>query len=165
MVGSITPLRIVLAAVVLAGVLFAVGWATRIDPGEKPVIAVAGGGFILNYRLADYYYGFTAMVQKPLESGSIIEARFEDPAGGVPIVVRERVSPASDRYDFRTPPLTGIEAGRAYKVVVRVLDREEKSEIFATELAFRSDVGDANLPKIPLTIGPGYHRNPAAGGG
>ena len=159
-----TPLRIVVASLVLVAGLFAVGWATRVDPGGKPVIAVLGGGFIFNYRLADYHYGFTAVVQKPLESGSIIEAAFEDPAGGPPIVVRQRVSPMTDRYDFRTPPLSGIEAGRPYKVSVRVLDREETSALYATELTFKSDVSDANMPKTPLTVGPGYARNPQSGG-
>lgn len=142
MIAFLTPSRIVAGSLVLLAGLFAAGWMTRVDPGEKPVIAVLGGGFIFNYRLADYYYGFTAVVQKPLESGSVIEASFEDPAGGAPIVVRERVSPASDRYDFRTPPLAGIEAGRPYKVVVRVLDREEKGELYAAEFAYRSEVSD-----------------------
>lgn len=158
-----SPLRIVLAGIALLAALFAVGWATRVVP-DKPPVVVAGGGFIFNYRLADYFYGVTVAVQTPLEAGSIIEARFEDPAGGPPIVLRERVSAASSRYDFRTPPLSGIEAGRRYKVAVRVLDREETHELYATELAFKSDVSDAGLPKAPLTVGPGYARNPRAGG-
>lgn len=164
MAGIVTPFRIVAASIVLLAGLFAIGWATRIDPSEKPVIAVVGGGFIINYRIADHFYGFTAVVQKPLESGSIIEASFEDPGGGPPIVVRERVSPATDRYDFRTPPLSGIEAGKTYKVTVRVLDREETAELYATEMAYKSDVSTAGLPKVPLTVGPGYHRNPQTGG-
>jgi hypothetical protein len=164
MAGLFTPFRIVAASLVLLAGLFAVGWATRIDPSDKPVIAVVGGGFILNYRLADYYYGFTAVVQKPLESGSIIEATFEDPGGGAPIVVRERVSPATNRYDFRTPPLSGIEAQKPYKVTVRVLDRQETGELYAAEFAYKSDVSDAKLPKAPLTVGPGYAKNPQTGG-
>lgn len=163
MVALVTPFRLVAASIALLAVLFAAGWATRIDPNDKPVIAVLGGGFILNYRIADHYYGFTAVVQKPLESGSIIEAVFEDPAGGAPIVLRQRVSPATNRYDFRTPSLTGIEARRPYRVQVRVLDREETGEIYATELAFGSDVGSESLPAAPLTIGPGYARNPRGG--
>jgi hypothetical protein len=164
MVAFFTPLRIVVGSLLLVAGLFAVGWATRIDPSDKPVIAVVGGGFILNYRIADHFYGFTAVVQKPLESGSIIEAQFEDPAGGPRIVVRERVSPMTDRYDFRTPPLAGIEAGRRYTVAVRVLDREETGVIYETELAFKSDVASAALPDAPLTVGPGYARNPQTGG-
>jgi hypothetical protein len=164
MIGLFTPLRIVAASVVLLASLFAVGWATRNDPNDKPVIAVLGGGFIFNYRIADNYYGFTAVVQKPLEAGSIIEASFEDPGGGAPHVLRERVSAATNRYDFRTPPLSGIEAEKPYKVVVRVLDREETAELYSTEVTYRSNISDANMPKAPLTIGPGYARNPQAGG-
>lgn len=164
MVAAVTPFRLVVASLLLVAALFAAGWATRSDPNDRPVIAVIGGGFILNYRIADHFYGFTAVVRKPLESGSIIEATFEDPAGGPDFVVRERVSPMTDRYDFRTPPLKGIEAGRSYKVGVRVLDREAARELYATELAFRSEVGSDSLPDAPLTIGPGYARNPQAGG-
>lgn len=164
MVASVTPARIVIASLVVVALLFAIGWATRNDPNDKPVIAIVGGGFILNYRIAEHFYGFVAVVQKPLETGSIIEASFEDPAGGGPILVRQRVSPMFDRYEFRTPPLRGIEAGRAYKVSVRVRNRTDTSEIYATELAYRSDVGSESLPDAPLTIGPGYARNPHAGG-
>ena len=43
MIGLVTPFRIVAASLVLLAGLFAAGWATRIDPAEKPVIAVVNG--------------------------------------------------------------------------------------------------------------------------
>lgn len=156
----LSPLNIVLAALVLLAGLFAVGWATRQDPSTKPLLSVIGGGFVFNYRLADIYYGFTAVVERPLESGSVIEARFEDPGGGAAIVVRERVSPMTNKYDFRSPPVRGVRADQPYKVALRVLDRLETRELWGTELAFRSQVSDDNMPEKPLTIGPGYARNP-----
>lgn len=149
----------------LLAVLFAIGWATREDPSDKPPIEILGGGFILNYRIADTYYGFTAHVTRPLASGSIIEASFEDPAGGPPFVVRERVSPMTDRYAMRSPSLFELEAGRPYAVAIRVLDREGTEEIWSETVTYASRVGGDAVPRRALTVGPGYHRNPAQPGG
>jgi hypothetical protein len=164
MANFLSPSRLIAASIALLAMLLAVGWATREDPAERPVLNILGGGFIFNYRVADIYYGFTAVVERPLESGSIIEARFENPAGGEELVVRERVSPMTNRYAFRSPPLRGVEAGRPYKVEVRVLDRLETAELWSTQLDFTSQISDQNMPDKPLTIGPGYAKNPDVGG-
>jgi hypothetical protein len=164
MARLLSPSRLVAAAIGVLAILFALGWATRQDPADKPVLEILGGGFVFNYRVADIHYGFTAVVRRPLESGSIIEVRFEDPAGGEELVVRERVSPMTDRYTFRSPPVRGVEAGRPYKVEIRVLDRLEMAELWSTTREFASQISDRNMPEQPLTIGPGYARNPAAGG-
>ena len=66
--------RVIVAAFVLLAVLFAAGWLTRDDPARKPYLQIVGGGFIFNYRVADVFYGFTAVVQRPLPTGSIVEA-------------------------------------------------------------------------------------------
>lgn len=163
MTGLITPGRLAIAGVCLLALLFAVGWLTREDPANKPFLEILGGGFVFNYRIADNFYGFTALVKRPLESRSIIEAEFENPAGGEPLVVRERVSPRTDRYALRTPPLQGVVAHKPYRVTIRVLDREETREIWSTTRSYSSQISDAKTPDRPLTVGPGYHRNPGTG--
>ena len=160
MTALFTPFRVVAAGLVLLALLFAIGWLTRDDPADKPFLEIAGGGFVFNYRVADNFYGFTALVARPLESGSIIEAEFENPAGGPPLVVRERVSPMTDRYAMRTPPLKGVEAHKPYQVTIRVIDREETREIWSTTRSYASRISDARTPDKPLTVGPGYHLNP-----
>jgi hypothetical protein len=162
--AAVTPFRVVAAGIALLVVLFAVGWMTREDPADKPFLEIVGGGFVFNYRIADNFYGFTAIVSRPLESGSVIEAAFEDPAGGAPHVVRERVSPMTNRYALRTPPLKGVEAHKPYKVTIRVLDRLETREIWSTTRSYASQLSDARTSDEPLTVGPGYHRNPGGGG-
>lgn len=152
------------AACVLLVPLFAVGWLTREDPADKPYLRILGGGFIFNYRVADVYYGFTAIVQRPLPTGTVIEAAFEDPAGGPAHVVRQRMGgPETARFALRSPPVRGVEAGKPYHVTLRILDREEKQLIWAHEMDFRSQISDRVVPDQPLTIGPGYARNPASG--
>lgn len=160
MFSVVTPLRATMAAAALVALLFAAGWLTRQDPDERPYLDILGGGFVFNYRVADNFYGFTAIVRRPLESGSIIEAEFEDPAGGDPIMVRERVSPMTDRYAMRTPALHGIEANKPYRVTIRVLDRLETKEIWSATRSYSSQIGQERTPEKALTVGPGYHLNP-----
>ncbi len=165
MLDSLTPARLLAAACALLVPLFVLGWLTREDPAEKPWLQVLGGGFIFNYRVADVYYGFTAAVMKPLPTGSIVEAGFEDPAGGPPLVVRQRVGGAEmSRLALRSPPVRGVEAGRDYHVFLHILDRDDERLLWSSDLTFRSNISDTVVPERPLTIGPGYARNPAAGG-
>jgi hypothetical protein len=133
---------------------------SRVDPEQKPYLNVLGGGFIFNYRVADVYYGFTAVVMRPLPTGSIIEASFEDPGGGAPHIVRQRVGPDTNRYSLRSPPVRGVEKGKPYEVSIRVMDRSERTLLWSRRMDFRSQISDDVVPDRPLTIGPGYHRNP-----
>ncbi|MDV6228676.1 hypothetical protein R2G56_20500 [Nitratireductor aquimarinus] len=152
--------NIIIAALALCAVLFAVGWFTREDPADAPYLKILGGGFMFNYREAEIFYGFTAQVVRPLASGSIIEATFEDPAGGAPLVVSERVSTMTDRYALRTPPVRGVEAKKPYRVDIRVYDRAKTTLLWQEEHSYASQIADTVVPEKPLTIGPGYHRNP-----
>ena len=160
MLGWISTTRLIGAAVAAIAVLFAVGWVTRDDPAEKPYLHIAGGGFLFNYRIAEVSYGFTAMVVKPLPTGTIIDAAFEDPAGGAPLTVRRRVGPETARYGFQSPPVRKVVAGRPYRIVVTVIEREERQTLWRHEFSIASQISDGVMPERPLTIGPGYAKNP-----
>ncbi|MEX0407224.1 hypothetical protein ABGN05_16275 [Aquibium sp. LZ166] len=164
MLNQFTLPRLVGASVALLAVLLAAGWLTREDPETKPYLKVMGSGFMFNYRVADVYYGFTAVVQRPLPTGSIIEAAFEDPAGGAEHVVRTRVGTDTNRYSLRSPPVRGVEKDRPYTVAIRVLDREERQVLWRDQLSVRSQISDKVVPDRPLTVGPGYAPNPNSGG-
>ena len=73
----------------------------------------------------------------------------------------EKVSPNQTKFAFTTPPLTGIVADKDYKVTLRLLDADGK-ELEKIEKNFRSQLDQALLPEKPLTIGPGYTKNPEA---
>ncbi len=156
--------RIVGASIALLAVLLAAGWLTREDMTTKPYLKVLGSGFMFNYRVADVYYGFTAIVQRPLPTGSIIEASFEDPSGGPEHVVRTRVGTGTNRYSLRSPSVRGVERHKPYTIAIRVLDREEKQVLWRNEFGVRSQIGDEVVPDEPLTIGPGYALNRRTGG-
>ncbi|NDW07746.1 hypothetical protein [Jiella pacifica] len=152
--------HVVVGLVSLAGALLAIGLITRKDVAEKPYLRIAGAGFIFNYRVADAYYGFTALVQKPVKTYSMIEARFEDPAGGPPHRVTQKLTPRASRYGLRSPPLRGIEAERPYHVSVRLIQNGDGAILFEDEFTVTSQISDRIVPPQPLTIGPGYRRNP-----
>lgn len=163
MLERLSVARVVAAACIVLELLFAVGWLTRRDPDETPYLRILGGGFIINYRVADMYYGFTAIVQRPLPTGSVIVATFQDPAGGPDHVVRQRMGgPEMSRFSMRSPTVHGVEAHQPYDVTIRILDREEKITIWTHHMQFSSQLDGSFVPDQPLTIGPGYTKNPNA---
>ncbi|MCB8836886.1 hypothetical protein [Aurantimonas sp. VKM B-3413] len=158
--GRITFRHVVAASLGLVALLFAIGLALREDLSETPYLKIAGSGFIFNYRVADATYGFTALVQKPVKNFSIIAADFENPAGGPPLHVEHRLSPRTTRYGLQTPPVRGIEKGKPYKVTVQLIQNGDGAVLFKDSFTVTSNLSDAVLPPEPLTIGPGYTRNP-----
>lgn len=152
--------QIAWATAALLAVLLAVGWLTRVPPAEKPYLKIAGSGFMFNYRVADAYYGFTAYVLKPVKPFSVIEAEFENPAGGPPLRVREELTPRSSTYGLRSPPVTGVEKDKPYHVKVRLIEGGDGAILYETNFTVASQLSDAILPKQPTVIGPGYTPNP-----
>lgn len=129
------------------------------DDASKPYVEIEGGGFIFNYRIAEAFYGVSLRPMRRLEAGTVLEAEFENPAGGKPYVVRETVEGARLSYMLRTPALSGIEKDRPYRVEVRVLAGDGRL-LASYERTFKSDLDQSVLPPAPLTIGPGYTPNP-----
>ena len=79
------------------------------------------------------------------------------------MVATRRVSAreGQTRFDLDSPPVTGIASGRPYKVVLRL--ESPAGEVIEThEKTFTSNVDQAVMPQKPLTIGPGYTKNPDA---
>lgn len=128
-----------------------------------PYFKIAGGGFVFNYRIAEATAGVVVTPERTLPADGTFEAIFVNPAGGAPFIMREAVSPTKKQYDFTTPPLTGVKAKTDYVMTVRLLDAAG-NEIGIAEKALRSDLDQTILPNQPLTVGPGYTRNPAGPG-
>jgi hypothetical protein len=124
---------------------------------DKPYLAFVGGGFVFNYRLATADYGFVARALRTIPAGSIIEAVFENPGGGSPIVLRQNTKAGRSSYVFRTPPLQGVRANHDYQVVLRLLSPGQ-GEFASYRKSFRSQAGQDVLPVAPPVVGPGYQR-------
>jgi len=127
---------------------------------DKPYVEFAGGGFVFNYNIAEAYYGFVARALRRIPEGTVLEAEFENPDGGDPLVVRHTAIAGRAEYVFRTPGVQGVEADRAYQVELRILESGTGKLLASYRKAFRSTADQAILPKVPTTIGPGYQLNP-----
>jgi hypothetical protein len=132
------------------------------DPGQ-PYIEFTGGGFIFNYNVASAYYGFVARVKRRVPPGTLLEAEFEDPAGGPPLVVRGVAGAYAQQFRFESPPLEGVRADRDYRVELRLIDPGDGALIAAYSRTFRSDLDQDMLPAAPTTIAPGYRPSPESG--
>ncbi len=131
------------------------------EPGDdQPYVAFDGGGFVFNYRVAEAYYGFNVRPMRQLAVGTVIEAEFEDPAGGAPIVERQTVQGERLRYSFRTRGLQGIKAGKPYRVNVHVLAAIGGKRLASYQHSFKSDLDQSDLPDVPPVLGPGFQLNP-----
>lgn len=129
---------------------------------KGPYLDISGGGFIFNYRLSVAYAGFVAAPLRDLPDHARIEATFENPSGGAPIVLSKAVTPGRNEYTFSTEPLKGIHANQPYDVTVRLVSADGKT-LQTIDKKFVSDVDQSILADKPLTIGPGYTPNPALG--
>ena len=130
--------------------------------GKGPYLDISGGGFIFNYRLSEAYAGFIAAPLRALPDNARIEATFENPAGGAPIVLAKDVTPDRREYSFTTDALHGIKANTDYDVTVRLIGADGKT-IETIDKKLHSDLDQSVLADKPLTVGPGYTRNPALG--
>ncbi len=88
---------------------------------KGPYLDISGGGFVFNYRLSEAYEGFIAAPLRTLPDHARIEATFENPAGGPPIVMAKDVVANRREYSFTTDALHGIKADRDYDVTVRLV--------------------------------------------
>ena len=59
--------------------------------GGPPTVKIVGGGFIFNYRIAEAFYGVVAETGGDIPEGAILDAEFEDPAGGAAEYRREPI--------------------------------------------------------------------------
>src|SRR3954454_23317471 len=146
----------------LVALAFAITLSACGEDASSPYLDFAGGGFIFNYRNAEAFYGFVAKPLRRLPEGGVIEARFDIPGSAEPYVATEKVVPGQMQYSLKTPFLTGIEKGREYKAVMRLLDSSGK-ELARYEHTFHTDVDQSTMPSKPLVVGPGYQTNPDLG--
>lgn len=126
----------------------------------SPSIEIAGGGFVYNYRLGEFRYSLTVHLTRPRPIGTVLEAEFENPAGGDSILVSRQLQSRLDRYGLESPALSGVQQEVPYQAWIRLKDRESGQIMETLTMTFRTNLKPGSLGKGPLTIGPGYHPAP-----
>jgi hypothetical protein len=125
----------------------------------EKMVEVSGHMFVFNYRVATATYLVTLKKTSPIPEGVVAIAEFENPAGGDPIVINEKVFPAWDKITLQSPSLHCVHKDRPYSVKIRLVDAEGKTlQELQTQLV--SDVDQSILPSKPLVVGPLYTQNP-----
>lgn len=71
----------------------------RESGGEAELFRLDGKLFVFNYRVATAAYLVNLVPVQPVDEGQSVVARFEDPAGGAPIVVRQNLAKAAQDDD------------------------------------------------------------------
>lgn len=120
-------------------------------------VEVERGGFLFDYQLAEVKAGFIAKTLRPPPQGATLEASFQDPTGGEPLIVTQPATGA-DEYNFVSPPIKGLVKDKDYEVILRVRDAQG-NEVQRIEMAFASDqdgtdggaqpASSSAVPRIP----------------
>jgi hypothetical protein len=153
---------LLVAVLAVCAVLTGLFWLLQGPQPERPFLRVLGASFIYNYRVADIYMGFTAVPDRPIPTGSLLRATFENPADpAAPFVVEERISLMDRRIALRSPSLRGVEKDRDYRLSLVLLDRVTRQPFWQYETTLRSGIAENVVPAAPLVIGPGYQRQPS----
>lgn len=145
--------------------IFAVGFFCALSvlagcqrKADEP-LKVTARTFVFNYRVATATYLVTLARNAPLPDEAYAETRYENPAGGDPILVRSRIFPFWQKVALESPPVHCIVKDRPYMISIRVVDSQGKI-LQSIETSVTSDQNQSVLPAQPLVIGPVYTPNP-----
>lgn len=159
MSDGLRSLRWIALFMVVAGTL---GLGACRDAGEGDYLNVSGKIFVFNYRIAQATYLLTLAKLRPLPDGAMLETTFENPAGGDPFIVRQKIWPMMDKITVESPPVKCVKANREYKVSMRLEDAKGRV-LQMIERKMISDTDESVLPDKPLVVGPFYDPNPDKG--
>jgi hypothetical protein len=147
-----------LPAIALAVALIGVA-ACRDSGGGGELFRLDGKLFVFNYRLATATYLVNIAPLQPVEDGMFAVARFEDPAGGDDIVVRQKIWPKLAKTTLESPPLRCVVKDRPYAVSITIEGADGKA-LQTIETTMTSSEDQTLLPDRPLVVGPVYTPNP-----
>jgi hypothetical protein len=148
------------AAALFLAMLFSSGCREQ-KPGEYAVLT--GKVFIFNYRIAEASYVVTLAKAQPFADGSMVIASFENPAGGAPIVVRQKIWPQAAKIVLESPAIECVRKDKPYAIVISIVD-PAGAQLQKIETTLTSSLDQDVLPDKPLVVGPVYTPNPELGG-
>ena len=139
----------------LAGV--ALG-ACRDEGGNGEYFAISGKLFEFNYRLAKATYIVTLNPMQPMDGNQVAVARFEDPAGGEPLVIRQKIWPRLSHVTLESPPLTCVVKDKPYAVSINI-EGADGAVVQKIDTTITSSLDQSILPDRALVVGPVYELN------
>ncbi|WFU48588.1 lipoprotein [Sinorhizobium terangae] len=146
--------RVILSALFAAAVLAGCQRETGPDP-----LKLTGKMFVFNYRLAYAAYMITLNKTEPVPDGSVVVARFENPAGGEALTLERKLFPKLDKVVLESPDIICVKKEKPYAVTIEVKG-PDGATLQKLETTVVSDVDQDIMPAKPLVEGPAYDKNP-----
>ncbi|MBB4185139.1 hypothetical protein GGE07_001768 [Sinorhizobium terangae] len=146
--------RVILSALFAAAVLA----GCQREAGPDP-LKLTGKMFVFNYRLAYAAYMITLNKTEPVPDGSVVVARFENPAGGEALTLERKLFPKLDKVVLESPDITCVKKEKPYAVTIEVRG-PDGATLQKLETTVVSDVDQDIMPAKPLVEGPAYDKNP-----
>ena len=84
---------------------------------------------------------------------------FENPAGGEPIIVRQKIWPMQDKTTIESTPLRCVVKDKPYAVTIEIAG-PDGSVLQTIKTTMTSSEDQKILPDRPLVVGPVYTPNP-----
>jgi len=133
------------------------------DTGQDQLFAISGKLFEFNYRLAIATYVITLKPLRPMVDGQVAVVSFQNPAGGDPLIVNQKIWPKLPHITLTSPPLTCVVKDKPYSVSIRIKDANG-ALLQSIDTTMTSSEDQTMLPDRPLVIGPVYELNPDLAG-
>jgi hypothetical protein len=133
------------------------------ESGKDALYEISGRLFEFNYRLGIATYVITLNPLRPMGEGQVAVVRFQNPAGGDPLEVRQKIWPKLPHITLTSPPLTCVMKDRTYAVSIRIEDANGEL-LQALDTTLTSSMDQSILPDEPLVTGPVYELNPDLAG-
>lgn len=126
---------------------------------ETEPLKLAGRLFNFNYRVSTARIEMNFDFQGKIPDGSYVIAEYENPAGGQPLLINQKIFPFWDKLWLESPPLKCVVKDRPYKVAV-TLYGPDKNKIQTVETTVTSSLDQTIMAGVPLVVGPSYDPNP-----
>ena len=151
------PLCLIVVALLAAATLGACR-DTGTD-GEDGLFEISGKLFVFNYRLARATYVVTLRPLRPMQEGQVAVASFQNPAGGEPLVVEQKIWPKLGKVSLESPALFCIVKDKPYAIAISIKDAEG-AVLQTIDTTLMSTQDQSVLPDRPLVIDQLYTPNP-----
>jgi hypothetical protein len=122
-------------------------------------VELTGRIFVFNYRVATATYVITLGKLRPIPEGASVETRFDNPQGGDPLTLNEKIWPRLEKIAIESPPVFCILKDRPYKFSIVIKDAAG-AELQKLDGAVVSSLDQTVLPDVPLVVGNAYEPNP-----
>lgn len=152
---SITPNAVAAGLAIVASMMLA-GCQRQADDGPTQL---TGRLFVFDYRVSTATYMITLKKIAPIPDGAVAVAEFENPMGGDPLVIRQKIYSFWDKITLESPDLRCVRKDRPYSVSIKLVDAGDKT-IQTIKTQVKSDLDQSVLATRPLVVGPAYVKNP-----